>query len=231
MVVSERVSKFRILKRKSIANRSSQYQSIDPSYLSTVPSPTLTDPTQRKPIDRKTDYVLSYSHRDPEISALYKSLEDANKRYIGHTVDTFTKRTALFSGFEIKPASGNHTEAVLQMSIWIAASLCKKQDLALSTQVSVEPAAMVEPAFTIVGHRHAVYYACPRAGLVSGRSGVHVLGPDMDRFERLSTDSIRGIFRLIRMYGNVLEYGMDERENGYWGGFLRPILCQLAGIS
>lgn len=209
----------------------SQSQSINPVYLSTVPAPTPTDPTGRKPIDRKTDYVLSYSHRDPDISALYKSLDDANNRHIGHTVDTFTKRTALFSGFEIKPASGNHAEAELQMSIWIAAALCKKQELARSAQVSLDPAAIVEPALTIVGHEHAVYYAYPREDVVSGRGGVHVLGPDVDRFERLSTDSIRGIFRLIRMYGNLLEYGMDERNDGYWGGFLKPILYQLAGIA
>lgn len=117
------------------------------------------------------------------------------------------------------------------MSIWIAASLRKKQELARSAQVSFEPAAMVEPALTIVGHEHSVYYAYPRDDLVSGRSGVHVLGPDVDRFERLSIDSIRGIFRLIRIYGNILKYGMDESRDGYWGGFLKPILCQLADIS
>jgi hypothetical protein len=216
---------------KAATHRLSQSQSINPVYLSTIPAPTPTDPTRRKPIDRKTDYVLSYSHRDPDISALYKSLDDANNRYIGHTADTFTKRTALFSGFEIKPASGNHTEAELQMSIWIAASLCKKQELSRSAQVSFDPPAIVEPALTVIGHEHAIYYAYPRENLVSGKSGVHVLGPDVDRFERLSTDSIRGTFRLIRMYGNVLEYGMDERNDGYWGGFLKPILYQLAGIA
>ena len=83
---------------------------------------------------------------------------------------------------------------------------------------------MVEPALTIVGHEHSVYYAFPREDLVSGRSGMHILGPDLDRFERLSTDSIRGIFRLVMLYGNLLKYGIDEGEDGYWGGFLRPVL-------
>lgn len=182
-------------------------------------------------MDRKTDYVLSYSHRHPDISALYKRLDAANRREIGHTLDTFTKRTALFSGFEVKPASGDHTEAELQMSIWIAASLRKKQELARITQVPLELTAMVEPAFTIVGHEHSVYYAYPREDLVYGRSGVHVLGPDMDRFERLSTDSIRGVFRLLRLYGNLLKYGMDAKEDGYWGAFFEPILDRLASTS
>jgi len=57
---------------------------------------------------------------------------------------------------------------------------------------------------------------------------VHVLGPDLDRFEKLGTDSIRGIFRLIRLYGNLLEYGMNEGEDGYWGGFHGVVLEKLA---
>lgn len=121
----------------------------------------LTDPARRKAIDRKTDYVLSYSHRHPATSALYKQLEEANVGVVGHTMDVFTKRTAFFSGFEIKPASGDQTEAELQISIWSAASIRKKQELASLAQLSIEPAAMVEPMFTIVGHKHHVYYCCP----------------------------------------------------------------------
>ena len=50
---------------------------------------------------------------------------------------------------------------------------------------------------------------------MSGRGSVHILGPDVDQFERLSIYSIRGIFRLITMDGNLLEYEMDERNDGY----------------
>lgn len=130
----------------------------------------------------------------------------------------------------MKPASGDHTEAELQMSIWIAASIRKKQELAQITQTLYRPTTIVEPGLTIVGHEHSVYYAYPRENLVSGRSGVHVLGPDLDRFERLSTVSIRGVFRLVRLYGNLLRYGMDEGEDGYWGQFFGPVLEKLAGI-
>lgn len=205
-----------------------QSQSIDPLYLSTISALPHTDSIRRKAIDRKTDFVLSYSHRDATISTLYKRLDAANRREIGHTLDAFTKRTALFSGFEVKTAFGIHIEAELQMSIWIAASLRKKQELAQLAQISYEPTAIVEPAFTIVGHEHSVYYAYPRENLVSGRSGIHVLGPDQGRFERLSTATIRGVFRLVRFYGNLLEYGMDEREDGYWGQFFGPVLEKLA---
>lgn len=85
------------------------------------------------------------------------------------------------------------------MSIWIAEFLCKKQELARSVHISFDSVAIVEPALAIVGHEHAIYHAYPRGNIVSGRSDVHVVGPDMDRFERLSTDLTRGIFRLIRM--------------------------------
>jgi len=146
-------------------------------------------------------------------------------------MDAFTKRTALFSGFEIEPASGDQTEAGLQISIQSTASIRKKQELASLAQLSIEPPAMVEPMFTIVGHEHHVYYCYPRNNLVSRRSGAHVLGPDLDRFERLSTDSVRGIFRLLRLYGNVLAYGVDEGEDGYWGGVLGKMLAQLAEMS
>lgn len=146
-------------------------------------------------------------------------------------MDAFTKRTALFSGFEIKPASGVPAEAELQISIWSAASIRKKQELVHYAELAIDPAALVEPMFTIVGHEHHVYYCYPRKNLVAGRSGVHVLGPDLFRFERLSTESVRGIFRLLRLYGNVLNYGVNEEVDGYWGGVLGKTLNRLAGLS
>lgn len=228
MVAPERVRAAFPDREHSLTTLSSQSQSISPAYLSAIPASTPNDATRHKLIDRKTDYVLSYSPCDPTILALYKRLVAANRGEISHTLDTFTKRTALFSGFEVKPAYGVHTEAELQMSIWIAASLRKKQQLAHAAEVLFEPAAMAEPAFTVVGHEHYVYYAYPQDDLVAGRSGVHVLGPDSDRFEKLGTDSIRGIFRLVRLYGNLLKYGIDGVEEGYWGGFLGLVLEKLA---
>ena len=62
----------------------------------------------------------------------------------------------------------------------MVAALCKKQELARSAQFFLDLAATVEPAPTIVGHEHAVFYAYPREDLVSGRGGVHILGLDVD---------------------------------------------------
>tara|TARA_R110002003_G_scaffold3248_1_gene24983 strand:- start:991 stop:1500 length:510 start_codon:yes stop_codon:yes gene_type:complete len=159
---------------------------------------------------------------------LYRRLAAANRREIGYTLDAFTKGTALFSAFEVKPACGDHTEAELQMSLAVAADIRKKQSLAHEARVVLEPATMVEPSFTIVGHEHSLYYSYPRPELLSNQDGIHVLGPDLDRFGRLSTDSIRGVFQLLRVYGNILEYGADDRKTGYWGRVLGPVLEKLA---
>jgi hypothetical protein len=108
------------------------------------------------------------------------------------------------------------------MSLSIAAALLKKQSLAHEAQIVLEPAIMVEPALNIVGHKHSLYYAYPRIG------GIHVLGPDLDRFERLSTESLRGVFRLLGLYRNIIEFGADEGSTGYLGRFLGPVLEMLA---
>jgi hypothetical protein len=58
---------------------------------------------------------------------------------------------------------------------------------------------MSKSVLVTFGKVYSSYYAYLHHDLGSGMSGVHVLGPDPDRFERLSTDSIRSIFRLIRL--------------------------------
>lgn len=39
------------------------------------------------------------------------------------------------------------------------------------------------------------------------------------------------IFKLLKLIGNVLAYGMDDRDNGYWGGAFGKILTRLAKSS
>jgi hypothetical protein len=256
-----------------------QSQTISPQYLSLVPSPLPSNPDKLAPVERKTDFVFSYSHLpSPGFESLYDRLRAANNAEVGHTTDTFTKRTVLFSGIEVKPTSGDKAEAELQISIWMAASLRKKAELAKSVAFKAtlcgaeanvsasemdvddaddgdgeahasernsnlasnkedtydahicdaQPAANVppilatlpEPALTIVGHEHYIYYA-----YLDSAANVHILGPDIDRFGNISTHSIRGIFALVRLYGRILEYGMDER------GFGGQILGVLKGLA
>jgi hypothetical protein len=76
-------------------------------------------------------------------------------------------------------------------------------------------ATLPEPALTIVGHEHYVYYT-----YLDSVANTHIPGPNIDRFGNVSTRSIRGISALVRLYGRTLEYGMDERGFGgrFWGG-------------
>ncbi|KAI1507374.1 hypothetical protein KJE20_13917 [Pyrenophora tritici-repentis] len=106
-----------------------QSQSIQPAYLSTT-APTRSKPT---PVFRETDFCLSYSHLHPLYASLYKTLCHAP---ISHTTDTYTEAAALFTGIEVKSPLGNLQEAQLQMSIWMAASLRKKAELAWSAIVT-----------------------------------------------------------------------------------------------
>jgi hypothetical protein len=113
------------------------------------------------------------------------------------------------------------------MGIWMAASLRKKVELARKAFVTSisesEPAsnsayggdskvtenpyidaddpsiaALLEPALTIIGHEHKIYYAYPS----SATGDVTILGPD-EKFTNLSTRSIQGIFKLISFYATI----------------------------
>jgi hypothetical protein len=206
-------------------------------------------------------------------------LKAANNGEVGHTIDPFTKRAALFSGIEVKAKGGDKEEAEVQLSVWMAASLRKKADLAKHVLPKVPPrgaeanvgasetdtgdanracdadtgnvdvddkdgdadtnrpnpdpadapptadAALLttlpEPALIIVGHDYYVYYAS-----LDSAATLHLLGPDTDRFSKASTRSIHGIFALIRLFGRILEYGMDEKAFGGW--ILGQVLEKLA---
>ncbi|KAL5114018.1 hypothetical protein ACEQ8H_008123 [Pleosporales sp. CAS-2024a] len=229
-----------------------QSQSIQPSYLSTVSEPTSTSSNRRVPVTRKTDFCFSYSYCDPQFAELYTQLA-AKMPLVSHTSDFCTQRLVLFSGIEVKPQSGNLNEAELQMSIWMAASLRKKMELArlafptsdllltpedaadnatISTDkglTTFQSAHLVEPAVVIIGNEHRIYYAYPS----SSQGDVTVLGPD-EKFSGLSTRSLQGIFKLVRFYGRMLAWGVDEEVTtnmqgaAPWDTFLGPVLETLA---
>lgn len=50
------------------------------------------------------------------------------------------------------------------------------------------------------------------------------------------TTSVSGVFKILRVLRNAVEYGLEgleegglEAKVGYWGGFLGPVLERLAG--
>lgn len=131
------------------------------------------------------------------------------------------------------------------MSIWMAASLRKKAELAWSAfAINALPrpdhGAFIEPGITIVGTKHKVYYAYlsePDSVNLSqdtstSTCAVSILGNDTS-LPSLDTSSAQGVLRVARLYGNLMEYAADEdAETGYWGAFLGPVLESLArGVS
>jgi hypothetical protein len=84
---------------------------------------------------------------------------------LGHTTDSFTKRTVLFFGIEVKPSDGGHAQAELQLSVWLAASLRHKARLVETAErfagtlaggrvASDDTTVFPEPGATVIGHDH-----------------------------------------------------------------------------
>ncbi|KAF9728469.1 hypothetical protein PMIN01_13602 [Paraphaeosphaeria minitans] len=80
----------------------------------------------------------------PGFEDLYNCLRTAGNPIVSHMADAFTKTAALYSCVEVKPASGDHTEAEFQLSVWMAASLRKKMQLARRVGL-VDKSSLVEP--------------------------------------------------------------------------------------
>ena len=200
--------------------QSVQSQAIASEFLSSA-----SDGTGKQYIlDRKADFTLSFSHMTSPFKDLYTRLRTTNNYVVSHMTDAFTKTTALFSCVEVKPASGDHTEAEYQLSIWMAASLRKKMQLARRVGL-VDKSNLVEPCFAIVGHRMYVYFAYVGS---EERDTVHILGPEVGLLSLCETSSVSGIFRALRLWRNVIKYGRDEGNGGFWGSFMGVVLQKLA---
>jgi hypothetical protein len=169
---------------------------------------------------------MSISHLPaPGFNNLYGRLKAANVPVVSHTTDAFTRTTALFSCVEVKPASGGRTEAGYQLSIWMAASLRKKMQLARRVGL-VDKSGLVEPCFSIVGHETRIYFAFMAS---EETDAVQVLGPEDGLLGLCETRTVSGIFRALRLWRNVIAYGRDESSEGFWGGFMGEVLHKLAG--
>ncbi|KAF2634935.1 hypothetical protein P280DRAFT_523597 [Massarina eburnea CBS 473.64] len=149
--------------------QSVQSQAIDATFLSSVPDTAC----KSRLLDRKADFTLSFSHRpSPGFEDLYSRLRCAGNPTISHMADAFTKTTALFSCVEVKPANGDLMEAEYQLSIWMAANLRKKMQLARCAGI-LDKSSLVEPCFAIVGHETHIYLA-----YMASEDVVRIQGPE-----------------------------------------------------
>jgi hypothetical protein len=200
---------------------SRQSQAIATEYLSFV----LDALGKPRLLDRKADFTFSFSHLATSgFQDLYDRLRDAGNPIVSHMSDAFSRSTALFSCVEVKPASGDRTEAEYQLGIWMASSLRKKMQLACRVGLASKEN-LVEPCFAIVGHETHVYLAY----MGSQGDTVHILGPELGPLGLCETGTVSGIFRTLRLWRNAIRYGRGEGSDGFWGGFMETLLQNLAG--
>lgn len=101
----------------------------------------------------------------------------------------------------------------------MAASLRKKAKLGRRAGLP-DTTCLVEPGFTVVGHELYFYIAYLES---EEGEAVRIL-----EFGNAATSSVSGVFKQLRMWRNVVEYGLDEGPDGFWGGFLKSVLERLA---
>lgn len=122
----------------------------------------------------------------PSIHRTIHTVGSENACCIAHVGQLYSAPGA-FLGIEVKPENGDLKEAELQISIWMAASLRKKMELArlafptsdlLSTPedaadnatistdkglTTLQSSHLLEPTIAIIGNEHKIYYAYPPA--------------------------------------------------------------------
>ncbi len=120
--------------------------------------------------------------------------------------DTHTKRLAMASGAEIKPANGNSVEALAQLATWFAAGFTKIRELNIDARSGVEMDELVPMiGWTAVGHDWRTYMACDLE--MDGKRVVSMVGPLVGL--PASTDSFYDIFKrlaLIKVYAREVHW-------------------------
>jgi hypothetical protein len=161
----------------------------------------------------------------PGFGDLYDRLRNAGNSIVSHMTDAFSSTTALFSCVEVKPASGDLTEAEYQLGVWMGASLRKKMKLARYVGL-VDKGNLVEPCFGIVGHDTHVYIVY-MAG--EDTNTVRMMGPEVGSLGLCETRTVNGIFRALTVWRNLIRYGKGDGSDGFWGGFMEVLLQKLSG--
>lgn len=128
-----------------------QSQTVDPNFLPQMPG--------KVRISRKVDYTFIFPIRNPQVRAIYDKITTSQpSRTISHTTDPFTKRTALFSGIEVKQSNGGKKEALLQLIIWISAGLEKLLRLGNSRNKELDGSQLLPSiGWTVIGHDRYLY--------------------------------------------------------------------------
>lgn len=120
-------------------------------------------------------------------------------------------------------------EAELQLGLWAAASLRRKQHILHLAQVPTDAQQIVEPMVVMVGAHHHLYYCLSGEGAQWFSKSTLVLQSNL--LEEVNTWTVRGVFQLAKFYGSVLQYGTSQVEDGFHNRFINNIVQGLAGIN
>ncbi|KAL8728826.1 MAG: hypothetical protein Q9166_005143 [cf. Caloplaca sp. 2 TL-2023] len=97
-----------------------QSQAIDHFFLPVSP--------QMSAINKKVDFALVYSPRDPTTKSICDRQERAGGT-LSQMTDTWTSRLVMAAGAEVKAGRGDGDEALAQLAIWLAAGFTKLRQL------------------------------------------------------------------------------------------------------
>lgn len=177
-----------------------QTQTINPDVLPVTP--------QKNRLQRKADYTFSFHRATPEVSSLYNQLDQAGFGYpVSQTMDTSTKRLALFSGIEVKTENGGKDEALVQLAIWLCAGLEILRRLSESGQRGLEEL-FPTVGWTVIGHDWHTYIAYMSEE--QSKPTFYVVGPW--RVANADTRDVFGVFKLLRLISRAEGFASNE----YW---------------
>ena len=194
----------RLYAKGKLSLQSVQSQSVDSNFLPRL----IESSREQRVLDRKIDYILSYSDDALSCEGLYTRLLQQRDEVVSHTIDAYTRTTTVFSCVEVKASDGNIFGAQYQLSIWMGASLRKKVQLARRVGLA-DTSCLVEPSFKIVGHEltsHVAYISPEQDDIV------HI-----QEFGSAKSNTISGVFQQLKMWQKVVEYGLDESSDGFLG--------------
>ena len=113
---------------------------------------------------------------------------------LSHLNDAYSKKVAFFAGGEVKHTNGDRMEAEYQLSVFTAASLRKKAQLAQEAEMAEAIANLVEPGSTVVGRGWNFYVGYRERG---DEEVLHIL--DLGIGNCSSGSIISGLYRLVKV--------------------------------
>jgi hypothetical protein len=142
--------------KKLLLTRSRQTQTIEPSFLPSLPTTSLT-------VAKKADLAIAFSPYDHDIGPVIQSYLSRNPgSTLSQMQDAYTSSIPLICGLEVKQAGGDSNEGLTQLAIWTTAGLEKVEQLQRRNP-GLRRSGMIQPivGIVVVGHTWEFYIVWP----------------------------------------------------------------------